>query len=411
MRFFTMSAQQQFIEADCSINSDDITITLAPLATCRNHPKYIYRSALDTSGKTVTVAAAGTDSFPGGPVTLAPGQSVILSPSVVKWRLLSDASGATSAFPFKIIQESAPVLPLGQFGATSQDVFSLIYPQPLAASGTSSFILLAVSAVNPWVTPTGWTIVLDTGTGTDYPRIVLLKRTGTAGQILASTLGSSIGTGYAPGDVSQLPGAIPQLLTVGTVDGSGGVLTYTLTDYPSSQPGQGYTVASNVATTVNTGGGDGTLTINITSVGDRSADFVSAVGMTRPATAYFFEIQGTHALDQSATGGVNIPTLSAFPYSAYNQLVNFPSITPTSGAWVFGVASITADFLVSQNPCLNPNWRMLTNPGIFAGGFVGSMAGFASNYGASGVSEAPPQASLSAELLTGTLTWVTFSIV
>lgn len=70
------------------------------------------------------------------------------------------------------------------------------------------------------------------------------------------------GSGYAPGDTGVIttvePGSASAGYVVDTVDGGGGVLTLHLTD-----PGFGFRVATGVSTEVSTGGGDGTLTVEV----------------------------------------------------------------------------------------------------------------------------------------------------
>jgi hypothetical protein len=77
--------------------------------------------------------------------------------------------------------------------------------------------------------------------------------------IVTATLGAG-GSGYQANDVATIvqPDATNGQLTVNSVDGSGAVLTFTITN-----PGSGYSVASGVATS----GGHGTgFTVNITNL-------------------------------------------------------------------------------------------------------------------------------------------------
>lgn len=82
-----------------------------------------------------------------------------------------------------------------------------------------------------------------------------------AGPIATTTLDSG-GSGYAPGDTGGISaGDSDATFIVDTVDGGGAVLSYTI-----ASAGTGYSVSSGVGTTVNTGGGDSSFTLNITAV-------------------------------------------------------------------------------------------------------------------------------------------------
>lgn len=93
------------------------------------------------------------------------------------------------------------------------------------------------------------------------------------GPIVSSRVNASDkGSGYAPGDtgtIIQAPGS-GATYRVDTVDGSGAVLTYTITD-----PGSGYVLGDDNSTTTS-GGGDGFFAVDITEVG---ADPVTAPGV------------------------------------------------------------------------------------------------------------------------------------
>lgn len=83
------------------------------------------------------------------------------------------------------------------------------------------------------------------------------------GQVSAATLGVG-GAGYAPGDTGSIVSGVslvPATYVVDTVDGGGAVLTFHI-----NNPGNIYNVSNGVATSVDTGGGDGNLTINITAI-------------------------------------------------------------------------------------------------------------------------------------------------
>jgi hypothetical protein len=82
------------------------------------------------------------------------------------------------------------------------------------------------------------------------------------GPIATSSLGSSGGSGYAPGDTGFLDqGNGDATYVVDTVDGGGAVLTFHL-----DNAGTGYFVTPDDTTEVSTGGGDGGFLVNIDSV-------------------------------------------------------------------------------------------------------------------------------------------------
>jgi hypothetical protein len=82
-----------------------------------------------------------------------------------------------------------------------------------------------------------------------------------------------------------------------------------------------------------------------TSAADTSVSFTW--GGPGSLAGFFFEVSGSHALDQFSAGGV-----------ATQQYLAFPSITPTAGAAVFGAIAITpgASSIMQWQDFLLPTW-------------------------------------------------------
>lgn len=82
------------------------------------------------------------------------------------------------------------------------------------------------------------------------------------GPVATFSIGASSGTGYSIGDTGLISGGDGTAeYVVDTVDGSGAVLTFHL-----DNNGNSYANTVNSVTSIETGSGDGTLTINIDSV-------------------------------------------------------------------------------------------------------------------------------------------------
>ena len=189
--------------------------------------------------------------------------------------------------------------------------------------------------------------------------------------------GGAAGSGYAPGDTGTINGT-GATYTVLTVGGGGAVATFAFT------PGSGNAVESNVATSVLTGGGDGTFAVDITAVANNSlytvvaAQFDGLINQIGFIDGYIIAtIQNSHTFQQSnledATvwNGLNIATLSYFPdnivsmsiyarvikFSSakksvwyYNGGAGFPVFIPIQGAYFEGGSCATfADSVTANN--------------------------------------------------------------
>jgi hypothetical protein len=198
------------------------------------------------------------------------------------------------------------------------------------------------------------------------------------GAITAAVLHAGAGgSGYAPGDMGTIDGT-GSTYTVLTVGAGGAVLTFSFT------PGSGNAVASDIATAVLTGGGDGTFAVDITAVANNNlyavppAQFNGLINQIGFVDGYVIAtIQTSHTFQQSnledATvwNGLNIATLSYFPdnivsmscYSRvikfssgkksvwyYNGGAGFPVFIPIQGAFFeTGSAAAFADIVVANN--------------------------------------------------------------
>ena len=86
--------------------------------------------------------------------------------------------------------------------------------------------------------------------------------TAVAGVIQSGVPETSGGFGYAPGDTGKITGSADNAeYVVNTVNANGAVLTFTVTS-----PGNGYTVAQQLATSVDTGSGDARFQVDITAL-------------------------------------------------------------------------------------------------------------------------------------------------
>ena len=127
---------------------------------------------------------------------------------------------------------------------------------------------------------------------------------------------------------------------------------------------------------------------------------------TTSIAVYFFEISGSHALDQSSTGA-----------SANAGLIALPAITPTVNALVFGaVATVLGgtsplSYSASITPALNPGYKTISVCSQVPGS--GRGLGFhVGTVGAGAVLTTPPAATIATQLYSGGgIAYATFSIL
>ena len=135
-----------------------------------------------------------------------------------------------------------------------------------------------------------------------------------------------------------------------------------------------------------------------TSAAESSVNIVQA--NSAAISVYFFEVTGSHTLDQSSTGGV-----------ANTQNLTFPAITPTANAVVFGMACFVTVGAMVPAPNINPAWRLL----YIGDGVNGerSLGGFVLLSAATNVATTPPQLGLNGTVLfsSGGIAYATFSIL
>ena len=140
------------------------------------------------------------------------------------------------------------------------------------------------------------------------------------------------------------------------------------------------------------------LVLHKTSAGDTSATF----GVTNAnVSVYFFELSGTHALDQSSSSG-----------AANEQLVPLPAITPTANSVVFGAACIvTVNTVYNLDAVLNPMWRSVQASSNLNGSR--SLVMNVARTPAANVATTPPALSLVNAILfaSGGIAYATFSIL
>lgn len=135
-----------------------------------------------------------------------------------------------------------------------------------------------------------------------------------------------------------------------------------------------------------------------TSAGDTSATFTTS---SSNLVAYFFEVEGSHALDQFSASGV-----------ANSALVALPSITPAAGAIVFGaVAFVTTQTAPNMTQSMNPLWKTVNLASNINGGR--SLAFHVTAQGVPAVGITPPSAGLGAVFFfaSGGVAYATFSIL
>lgn len=135
------------------------------------------------------------------------------------------------------------------------------------------------------------------------------------------------------------------------------------------------------------------------SAGDTNATFTCT---NSSFSIYFFEVSGSHALDQSSIGGM-----------ANTGVVPLPAITPTANSLVFGAVAVVCNGLYDAvlSPVINPAWRTCSVQSQVSGG--GRGLGFNVGTGAAAnVSTTPPAASIPIDLYSGGgIAYATFSIL
>jgi hypothetical protein len=88
------------------------------------------------------------------------------------------------------------------------------------------------------------------------------------------------------------------------------------------------------------------LLVHKATASDTSVVFTFASGNSTIG-CYYFEVSGSHALDQSS------------PFGTTGTNVVFPAITPTSGAAVFAMCGSTTNGYMATSPPLNPAWHSI----------------------------------------------------
>ena len=139
-----------------------------------------------------------------------------------------------------------------------------------------------------------------------------------------------------------------------------------------------------------------------TTAGDTTATFT--VGSASTFSVYFFEVTGSHTLDQSSIAGV-----------ANTNNVILPAITPTVNSVVFGMAcavnGAAAASLVFVKQPIKPNWNTIDIAVPINGGRT--LIGHVSGVAAANVLTTPPIISFPnvALLASGGVAYATFSIL
>lgn len=139
---------------------------------------------------------------------------------------------------------------------------------------------------------------------------------------------------------------------------------------------------------------------------DTSAAISASAAFT--IAAYFFEVSGSHALDQSSTSG------QAIAYS-----VVLPGITPTANSAVFGFSAAVsgqsgATLVHFATAPVSPLWRLLNVGSTYvAAGGGRVLSGYVMTVPASGSAVTPPALSFpgAAFLSGGGMAYATFSIL
>jgi hypothetical protein len=229
--------------------------------------------------------------------------------------------------------------------------------------------------------------------------------------------GAACGSGGGGG---TFPLTIVQEVAVSS--GTSNVTSFTVT-FPSALASSGNTafmlVAGDGSSTVTAPTG-WTVDLNVTqatyarfmlvhkaTAGETSATFT--VASASSFAIYFFEVTGSHSLDQSSTGGISPAG------TVTNIAVVFPAITPTANSAVFGMATIVTtaglSYDTSTGDTIAPNWGQLgfAAPATGGRGLFGKM----SRVAATATSTQPPVLSFpSTQLFSGGgLAYATFSIL
>jgi hypothetical protein len=123
------------------------------------------------------------------------------------------------------------------------------------------------------------------------------------------------------------------------------------------------------------------ILVHKATAADTSATFTTS---SSNMAGYFFEVTGSHALDQSSLGGV-----------ANRQTVVLPAITPTAGSVVFGVAGIVvvSGFAYNNPGTISPLWRPIAAAAPVSGGGR-ALVGNVSVVSAANTATTPPAISM-----------------
>lgn len=183
-----------------------------------------------------------------------------------------DLAGQTASVDFDLVADPSGLyafldyLTILSLGVGSSLLYTLTWrdeggPRTLAqtcnAIGSGSLLGTVLSAFGNLTLPPQ-TLFAVSGT----PVHVSLEAQGADGIATASVTAGAAGTGYAIGDTGQVTtGDTAADYQVLTVDGGGGVLTFSVTS-----PGSLFTISTGNATSVTTGAGDGTFEVDITAL-------------------------------------------------------------------------------------------------------------------------------------------------
>lgn len=156
--------------------------------------------------------------------------------------------------------------------------------------------------------------------------------------------------------------------------------------------------------TVNGGSNQKLTLLHVASAGQTSATFTS--GAANGMGLIFFEVSGSHTYDTSSASGSSSNLLT----------ITLPSITPSSGAVVFGVGTDLSNSSVQPTipPAIDPNWKAVATFVNGSGVSPRPVFGYMSTVGAAGSAVTPPILHLNAfytpyASAPGTA-WATFSI-
>jgi plastocyanin len=151
--------------------------------------------------------------------------------------IVTDAGDAVSGLPFNSQLNNS-------FETSGFELVTGVFWIPVGIGGATTMTITTSGSFDAWVYELS----------SDSPPIAI-----DAATFMATTLNAP-GAGYAPGDTGFIDGPIGDATyEIDTVGGSGEVVTYHVT-----ANGSGYQTATNVVTLINTGGGDGNFTVDIT---------------------------------------------------------------------------------------------------------------------------------------------------